>query len=158
MIPPDRAIRLRLALSLRLGGGGAAPTHCGPRFPEPKSGASVAETAQFPAQTQRGVEREQAERHANTLASDRPSRTDVGSKPWNRSVQSRLVWHSAQELSLAKRRLASAGYCRPQQVFELRDDKFELRDSDGDTITARRRLLTQLTLRDGRIWYERPAE
>ena len=43
-------------------------------------------------------------------------------------------------------------------VFELRDDKFELRDSDGDTITTRRRLLTQLTLRDGRVWYERPAE
>jgi dihydroorotase len=43
-------------------------------------------------------------------------------------------------------------------VFELRDDRFELRDSDGDTITTRRRLLTQLTLRDGRVWYERPAE
>jgi dihydroorotase len=43
-------------------------------------------------------------------------------------------------------------------VFELRDDRFELRDSDGDTITARRRLLAQLTLKDGRVWYERPAE
>ena len=43
-------------------------------------------------------------------------------------------------------------------VFELRDDKFELRDSDGDTITTRRRLSTQLTLRDGRVWYERPVE
>ena len=43
-------------------------------------------------------------------------------------------------------------------VFELRDGRFELRDSDGDTITARRRLLTQLTLKDGRVWYERPAE
>ena len=43
-------------------------------------------------------------------------------------------------------------------VFELRDGNFELRDSDGDTITARRRLLAQLTLKDGRVWYERPAE
>lgn len=43
-------------------------------------------------------------------------------------------------------------------VFELRDGDFELRDSDGDTITARRRLLAQLTLKDGRVWYERPAE
>ena len=43
-------------------------------------------------------------------------------------------------------------------VFELRDGKFELRDSDGDTITAKRRLLAQLTLKDGRVWYERPAE
>ncbi|HUB15830.1 MAG TPA: amidohydrolase/deacetylase family metallohydrolase [Acetobacteraceae bacterium] len=42
-------------------------------------------------------------------------------------------------------------------VFELRDDDVELRDSDGDTVTARRRLLPQLTLKDGRVWYERPA-
>jgi len=43
-------------------------------------------------------------------------------------------------------------------VFELRDGKFELRDSDGNVITARRRLLAQLTVKDGRVWYERPAE
>jgi ribosomal 50S subunit-recycling heat shock protein len=33
-----------------------------------------------------------------------------------------------------------------------------LRDSDGDTVTAKRRLLAQLTVKDGRVWYERPAE
>jgi dihydroorotase len=43
-------------------------------------------------------------------------------------------------------------------VFELRDGNFELRDSDGDTITARRRLLAWLALKDGRVWYERTAE
>jgi dihydroorotase len=43
-------------------------------------------------------------------------------------------------------------------VFELRDGRFELTDSDRETITAKRRLLTQLTLKDGRVWYERPAE
>ena len=43
-------------------------------------------------------------------------------------------------------------------VFELRDDKSELRDSDGDTITVKRRLLAQMTLKDGRVWYERPPE
>jgi dihydroorotase len=42
-------------------------------------------------------------------------------------------------------------------VFELRDGNFELRDSDGNTVTAKRRLLAQLTLKDGRVWYERPA-
>jgi dihydroorotase len=42
-------------------------------------------------------------------------------------------------------------------VFELRDGNFELRDSDGDTIIAKRRLLAQLTLKDGRVCYERPA-
>jgi dihydroorotase len=43
-------------------------------------------------------------------------------------------------------------------VFELREGRFELRDSDNDTIVAKRRLLAQLTLKDGRVWYERPAE
>lgn len=43
-------------------------------------------------------------------------------------------------------------------VFELRDGDFELIDSDGDTITAKRRLLTRMTVKDGRVWYERPAD
>jgi dihydroorotase len=43
-------------------------------------------------------------------------------------------------------------------VFELRDGAFDLRDADGNTITARQRLLAQMTIREGRIWYERPAE
>jgi dihydroorotase len=43
-------------------------------------------------------------------------------------------------------------------VFELRDGQYELRDSDNDTIIAKRRLLTHLTLKEGRVWYERPAE
>jgi len=42
-------------------------------------------------------------------------------------------------------------------VFELRDEDIELRDSDGDAVTARRRFLPQLTLKDGRVWYERPV-
>jgi len=43
-------------------------------------------------------------------------------------------------------------------VFELRDGNFELRDSDGNTVTAKRRLIAQTTIKDGRIWYQRPAE
>lgn len=43
-------------------------------------------------------------------------------------------------------------------LFELRDGSFELRDSDGNTVTAKRRLLTQMTVKDGRVWYERPSE
>jgi dihydroorotase len=43
-------------------------------------------------------------------------------------------------------------------VLELRDGNFDLTDSEGSTITAKRRLLTQLTLRDGRVWYERPVD
>jgi dihydroorotase len=43
-------------------------------------------------------------------------------------------------------------------VFEMRDGHFELRDSDGDTITAKRRLLAAMTVKDGRVWYERMGE
>jgi len=32
-----------------------------------------------------------------------------------------------------------------------------LRDSDGDTITAKRRLLAQTTIKDGTVRYQRPA-
>jgi dihydroorotase len=43
-------------------------------------------------------------------------------------------------------------------VFELRDGSFQLRDSDGNEVTAKRRLIAQLTIKDGRLWYERPEE
>jgi dihydroorotase len=43
-------------------------------------------------------------------------------------------------------------------VLELRDGNFELKDSEGSTITAKRRLIAQMTLRDGRVCYERPAD
>jgi len=43
-------------------------------------------------------------------------------------------------------------------LLELRDGHFELKDSDGNTVTAKRRLIARTTLKDGRIWYERPAE
>jgi len=43
-------------------------------------------------------------------------------------------------------------------IFELRDGNFEIRDSDGNTVTAKRRLIAQTTIKDGRIWYERPEE
>jgi dihydroorotase len=41
-------------------------------------------------------------------------------------------------------------------VFELRDEPVELHDSDGHSLMAKRRLINHLTLRGGRIWYERP--
>ena len=42
-------------------------------------------------------------------------------------------------------------------VFGLRDGSFEVNDSDGDVVTAKRRLLCRTTIKDGRIWCERPA-
>jgi len=43
-------------------------------------------------------------------------------------------------------------------VFELQDGNFELRDCDGNVVNTKRRLQAQLTVKDGRVWYERPAE
>jgi dihydroorotase len=43
-------------------------------------------------------------------------------------------------------------------LWELRDGNFDLIDSDGDKIVAKRRLLAHMTIKDGRVWYERPAE
>ena len=42
-------------------------------------------------------------------------------------------------------------------VFELRDENIELRDSHNNAITAKRRLLAHMTVKDGRIWHERKA-
>ena len=43
-------------------------------------------------------------------------------------------------------------------LIERRPGKFELKDSDGNIVTANERLITRMTLKDGRVWYERPAE
>jgi len=43
-------------------------------------------------------------------------------------------------------------------LLELHDGNFELKDSDGNTVIAKRRLIVRTTLKDGRVWYERPAE
>lgn len=43
-------------------------------------------------------------------------------------------------------------------ILELRDGNFEFRDTDGNTVNGKRRLITQLTLKDGRVCYERLAE
>jgi hypothetical protein len=34
-------------------------------------------------------------------------------------------------------------------IFELCDGNFQLRDSDGNTVTAKRRLIAQMTIKDG---------
>ena len=42
-------------------------------------------------------------------------------------------------------------------LLELRDGNFEMTDSDGNTVTAKERLIARMTLKDGRICYERPG-
>jgi len=39
-------------------------------------------------------------------------------------------------------------------ILELRDGNFEFRDTDGNTVTGKRRLINQLTVKDGRVLYE----
>jgi len=43
-------------------------------------------------------------------------------------------------------------------VFEVRDGSFDLKDTEGEVISAKRRLLARTTIKDGRLWYQRPAE
>jgi len=43
-------------------------------------------------------------------------------------------------------------------LIERRNGNVELKDSDGNTVTARERLITRMTVKDGRVWYERPGE
>ena len=40
-------------------------------------------------------------------------------------------------------------------ILELRDGNFEFRDTDGNTVTGKRRLINDLTIKDGRVLYER---
>lgn len=51
-----------------------------------------------------------------------------------------------------------AGASADVAIFELRDGDCEFRDTDGNTVTGKRRLITHLTLKEGRVCYERPAE
>jgi dihydroorotase len=43
-------------------------------------------------------------------------------------------------------------------LIERRNGNVELKDSDGNIVTAKERLITRMTIKDGRVWYERPGE
>jgi dihydroorotase len=43
-------------------------------------------------------------------------------------------------------------------LIERRPGSFELKDSDGNIVTAKERLIARMTLKDGRVWYERPVD
>jgi predicted amidohydrolase len=43
-------------------------------------------------------------------------------------------------------------------LIERRNGNFPMTDSDGNTITAKERLIARTTLKDGRVTYERPAD
>src|SRR6266700_1633339 len=43
-------------------------------------------------------------------------------------------------------------------LIERRNGNVDLTVSDGNTVTAKERLITRMTIKDGRVWYERPGE
>jgi dihydroorotase len=110
----------------------------------------------------------------DTISTDLTSTTATQGPVWDLPTTMTKLLHFGMPLAEVVRRATSVpakimgyegtvGTLKPGanadvSVFELRDEDVELRDSDGETITARRRLLPQLTLKDGRVWYERKGE
>jgi dihydroorotase len=43
-------------------------------------------------------------------------------------------------------------------LIERRNGNVELKDSDGNIVTAKERLITRTTIKDGRVWYERAED
>ncbi len=43
-------------------------------------------------------------------------------------------------------------------VFDMKEGDFEFHDTDGNTVRSTKRLVAALTLKEGRVWYERAAE
>ncbi len=110
----------------------------------------------------------------DTISTDLTLASATGGPVWDLPTTMSKLLHFGMSLDEVVRRATSVparilgyegtvGTLKPGanadvSVFELRDGHFALRDSEGNTITARRRLIAQLTLKDGRVWYERPAE
>jgi dihydroorotase len=110
----------------------------------------------------------------DTISTDLTMTTATQGPVWDLPTTMTKLLHFGMSLEEVVRRATSApakimgyegtvGTLRPGAnadvaVFELRDGNHELRDSDNDTIIAKRRLLAHLTLKDGRVWYERPVE
>jgi dihydroorotase len=102
----------------------------------------------------------------DTISTDLTSTTATQGPVWDLPTTMTKLLHFGMPLDEVPAKImgyeGTVGTLKPGanadvSVFELRDEDVELRDSDGDTVTARRRFLPQLTLKDGRVWYERPV-
>lgn len=110
----------------------------------------------------------------DTISTDLTMRTAREGPVWDLPTTMTKLLHFGMSLEEVVRRSTSAparimglegtvGTLKPGanadvSIFELRDGDFEMRDSDGNVVTAKRRLLAQTTIKDGRVWYQRPAE
>lgn len=110
----------------------------------------------------------------DTISTDLTLRTATEGPVWDMPTTMTKFLHFGMPLEEVVRRSTAAparimgcagsvGTLRPGanadvSVFELRDGHFDLRDAEGVVVRAKRRLLPTLTLKDGRIFHERPAE
>jgi len=110
----------------------------------------------------------------DTISTDLTMRTAKEGPVWDLPTTMTKLLHFGMSLEEVVRRSTAAparimgyegtvGTLKPGanadvSIFELRDGDFEMRDSDGNVVTAKRRLLAQTTIKDGSIWYQRPAE
>jgi dihydroorotase len=110
----------------------------------------------------------------DTISTDLTMRTATEGPVWDLPTTMTKLLHFGMSLEEIVRRSTSApakimgyegtlGTLKPGAnadvaIFELRDGNFEMRDSDGNVVTAKRRLIAQTTIKDGRVWYERPAD
>lgn len=110
----------------------------------------------------------------DTISTDLTMRTATEGPVWDLPTTMTKLLHFGMSLEEIVRRSTSApakimgyegtlGTLKPGAnadvaIFELRDGNFEMRDSDGNVVTAKRRLIARTTIKDGRVWYERPAD
>jgi len=110
----------------------------------------------------------------DTISTDLTMRTAKEGPVWDLPTTMTKLLHFGMSLEEIVRRSTAAparimgyegtvGTLKPGanadvSIFELRDGNFEMRDSDGNVVTAKRRLLARATIKDGSIWYQRPAE
>jgi dihydroorotase len=109
----------------------------------------------------------------DTISTDLTMRTATEGPVWDLPTTMTKLLHFGMPLDEIVRRSTAAparimgyegivGTLKPGanadvSIFELRDGDFEMRDSDGNVVTAKRRLLAQTTIKDGQVWYQRPA-
>jgi dihydroorotase len=110
----------------------------------------------------------------DTISTDLTMTTATKGPVWDLPTTMSKLLHFGMSLSDIIRRATSApakilgyegtvGTLKPGvnadiSLFELRDGNFDLTDSEGSTIVAKRRLINQVTIKDGRVTYQRPAE
>jgi dihydroorotase len=106
----------------------------------------------------------------DTISTDLTMRTATEGPVWDLPTTMTKLLHFGMSLEEVVRRSTAAparimgyegivGTLRPGanadvSLFELRDGEFEMRDSDGNVTTAKRRLIARATVKDGSVWFE----